>query len=154
MLIFGSTIPPVVSSTPFWGLETTVAWASMTAQRTVLLIDDDLALSRLVALVLRRSGYLVDVANGGEEGLQLAFSKTYDGIVLDLRMPGKDGRTVFREMRAAGVTSPVMILSAYDARQAREELGSEAYMNKPFDPELLVEGLEAMLDSYRQARPK
>jgi DNA-binding response OmpR family regulator len=152
MVVFGTMLQYTLPRVPFWAGDSTMVWGSMSQQKSVLVIDDDLALSRLVALVLRRSGYLVDVANGGEEGLQLALANRYDGIILDLRMPGKDGRTVFREIRAGGVAAPVMILSAYDARRAREELGSEAYMNKPFDPELLVEGLAAMLDSQREAR--
>jgi DNA-binding response OmpR family regulator len=131
---------------PVWGHVSRRVWGEM-SEMSVLLIDDDLALSRLVALVLRRSGFNVDVANSGEAGLQLAFANHYDGVVLDLRMPGKDGRAVFREMRSAGVRTPVLILSAYDARRARDELGSESYMDKPFEPENLVEALKNMLQT-------
>lgn len=143
---YGGRAAPVLSemTRPVWGRVSRVIWGKLPEQ-SVLLIDDDLALSRLVALVLRRSGFNVDVANSGDAGLQLAFANHYDGVVLDLRMPGKDGRTVFREMRSAGLTTPVLILSAYDARRAREELGSESYMDKPFEPEHLVEALKAML---------
>ena len=111
----------------------------------VLIIDDDQGLSRLISLVLRGAGFDADVANSGDDGLRLMGDKTYDVVVLDLKMPGKDGREVFKEMREAGVRTPVMILSAYDARRASEDLGSEAYMNKPFEPDKLVEVLNSLL---------
>jgi two-component system response regulator QseB len=60
-------------------------------------------------------------------------------------MPGKDGRTVYREMREAGVKSPVLILSAYNARQATEELGANAYLNKPFEPTELAQAVRRLL---------
>ena len=59
-------------------------------------------------------------------------------------MPGKDGRAVYREIREAGVRSPVLILSAYNARQATEELGANAYLNKPFEPVEPVELADAV----------
>jgi DNA-binding response OmpR family regulator len=118
-------------------------------QRRILIIDDDFGLSRMVALILRRHSFEVDVANSGDAGLELMQSQRYDAVVLDLRMPGKDGRTVFREMRAAGVETPVLILSAYDARRASDELGSQAFLDKPFEPEVLVERVTAMLDGAR-----
>src|SRR5262245_931141 len=99
----------------------------------------------MIAFVLRSYGFSVDVAHSGEEGLSVLSARTYDAVVLDLRMPGKDGRTVFREMRAGGIQTPVLILSAYDAQKARDELGAEAYMNKPFEPDALAESLQRML---------
>jgi DNA-binding response OmpR family regulator len=101
----------------------------------------------MVAFVLRQYGYSVDIANSGDDGLSMVSSQNYDAVVLDLRMPGKDGRTVFREMRAAGVSTPVMILSAFDARRARDELGAEGFMNKPFEPEALADSIRRMLDA-------
>ena len=96
--------------------------------------------------VVQAGAFDVDVANSGDAGLELMQSQRYDAVVLDLRMPGKDGRTVFREMRAAGVETPVLILSAYDARRASDELGSQSFLDKPFEPEVLVERVTAMLD--------
>lgn len=128
-----------------WSVSDSVFWAGP-EQTRVLIIDDDQGLSRLVALLLRRSGFETDVANSGDDGLKLLVDQTYDAVVLDMRMPGKDGRQVFREMRDSGIDTPVMILSAYDARRAHEDLGSEAYLNKPFEPERLITALNAMLD--------
>ena len=114
-------------------------------QPSVLIIDDDQGLSRIVAMVLRRSGFQPEVTNSSHDGLRLATEGRYDAIVLDLRMPGKDGRTVYRELRQAGNETPVMILSAYDAREAQLELGAQAFLNKPFEPERLVSTVRNML---------
>jgi DNA-binding response OmpR family regulator len=120
-------------------------WGETPVTGHVLIVDDDHSLATMVAFVLRQYGFTVDVANSGDDGLALLTSQNFDAVVLDLRMPGKDGRTVFREMRAAGVTTPVMILSAFDARRARDELGAESYMNKPFEPEALADNIRRML---------
>ncbi len=120
-------------------------WGASPALGRVLIVDDDRPLSSMISFVLRQYGYTVEVANNGDAGLARLASEQFDVVVLDLRMPGKDGRTVFREMRSAGVTTPVMILSAFDARRARDELGAEAYMNKPFEPDALAEGIRRML---------
>jgi DNA-binding response OmpR family regulator len=111
----------------------------------VLIVDDDRGLASMIAFVLRSYGFSVDVANSGDEGLGLVSARNYDAVVLDLRMPGKDGRAVFREMREGGIQTPVLILSAYDAQSARDELGAEAYLNKPFEPDALAESLQRML---------
>jgi len=133
-----------------WKSPMTPVWGEVSNQRAILIIDDDLGLSRMAALILRRQSFEVDVANSGDDGLALLQIKHYDAVVLDMRMPGKDGRTVFREMRAAGINSPVLVLSAYDARRARDELGSEAFLDKPFEPDILVERVNQMIgDSAR-----
>jgi DNA-binding response OmpR family regulator len=115
-------------------------------QPSVLIVDDDRGLASMVAFVLRSYGFSVDVANSGEEGLGMIQARGYDAVVLDLRMPGKDGRTVFREMREQGILTPVLILSAFDAQRAHEELGAEAYLNKPFEPDVLAESVQRMLN--------
>ena len=99
----------------------------------------------MVSLVLKQSEFDVDVVNNGDDAIRRAQERPFDAVVLDLRMPGKDGRTVFRELRQLGVQTPVLILSAYDARQAQTELGAEGSMNKPFEPDLLVDKLKQML---------
>ncbi len=133
-----------------WQSPQPAVWGETGKQRAILIIDDDLGLSRMAALILRRQSFDVDVANSGDDGLALLQTKHYDAIVLDMRMPGKDGRTVFREMRAAGIESPVLVLSAYDARRARDELGSQAVLDKPVEPDVLVERVNEMIgDSAR-----
>jgi DNA-binding response OmpR family regulator len=138
-----------VEATPAaaWQSHVLLWWGGMELfpTRRVLIIDDDRALSTLTALVLRQSGFSTDVVNNGDEGIRLAVENPPDAIVLDLRMPGKDGRAVFRELREKGVRAPILILSAYDARNAFEELGAQAFVNKPFEPDRLVEAVRAML---------
>jgi DNA-binding response OmpR family regulator len=134
-----------------WQSSVSTVWGEVGNQRSILIIDDDIGLSRMAALILRRQAFDVDVANSGDDGLALLQDKHYDAIVLDMRMPGKDGRTVFREMRAAGVESPVLVLSAYDARRARDELGSQAFLDKPFEPDILVERINEMIDDSARA---
>jgi two-component system OmpR family response regulator len=114
-------------------------------QPSVLIVDDDRGLASMIAFVLRSYGFSIDVANSGDDGLGLLHARGYDAVVLDLRMPGKDGRAVFREMREAGIQTPVLILSAFDAQRARDELGADAYLNKPFEPDALAESLQRML---------
>jgi DNA-binding response OmpR family regulator len=111
----------------------------------ILVVDDDKALSMMVSLVLKQSEFDVDVVNNGDDAIRRAKERAFDAVVLDLRMPGKDGRAVFRELRELGVTTPVLILSAYDARQAQAELGAEGSMNKPFEPDVLVDVLKRMI---------
>jgi DNA-binding response OmpR family regulator len=94
---------------------------------------------------MRHEGFKVDTINDSEEGIRMAIASEYDALVLDLRMPHKDGRTVFREIRQAGVRTPVLILSAFNARQATEELGAEAYLNKPFEPTELAQAVRRLI---------
>ena len=110
----------------------------------ILVVDDDVALARIVAFVLKDEGFDVEVANDGNTGIVMAQANRPDAVVLDLRMPGKDGKAVFRELREMGIDSPVLILSAYDARQAAQELSAQGYMNKPFEPERLAEALRKL----------
>lgn len=114
-------------------------WGEAERRARILVIDDDRALSTLVSYVMRHEGFDVDTVNDGASGIRLAQENAYDAVILDLRMPGKDGRSVFRELRESGVATPVLILSAYNARQATQELGADAYLNKPFEPTELAQ---------------
>jgi two-component system, OmpR family, response regulator len=111
----------------------------------VLIIEDDPSLRRMLALTLKGEGFAVNTAWNGREGLELIDSREPDAIVLDLRMPVMDGPTFFRELRARGVGTPVLILSAYDARKAQRELGADAYVQKPFEADRLVEKLRGLV---------
>ena len=85
----------------------------------VLLIEDSVRLAKYVAAGLRREGYAVDVSADGEEGQYLAESGEYDVIVLDLMLPKRDGLSVLRELRAAGLKTHVLIMTAKDAVEDR-----------------------------------
>jgi DNA-binding response OmpR family regulator len=105
----------------------------------VLIVDDDINLSRLLRTILRTAGYEVVTAVSGQQALGALEDQTMDLVLLDLSMPVMDGRTVFREMRSRGVETPVLIASAFGARSAQLELGAEGFIEKPFDPEQLLD---------------
>ena len=105
----------------------------------VLVIDDDEALLRMVRLCLRTAGMFVVTADDGRAALESLEDGDFDVIVLDLQMPGMDGRTFYREKASSGHDEPVIILSAYGAEEARRQLGAAAAMAKPFDPDTLIE---------------
>jgi two-component system response regulator (stage 0 sporulation protein F) len=112
------------------------------AAHNVLVIDDDPNLTRLMATILRTSGIDAVTATDGYTALDVVEHNDLDAIVLDLQMPQMDGRGFFRELRARGIDTPVLIASAYGARDAQKELGAEASVEKPFDPETLISELE------------
>jgi DNA-binding response OmpR family regulator len=119
----------------------------MPERRRVLIVDDDRNLTNLVSTLLRSYGFEVVSAADGESALATLDSQAIDAVVLDLRMPGMDGRTVFKEMRARGHTTPVLIASAFGARPAQQELGAEGSIEKPFDPEALADAVLELIDS-------
>lgn len=104
----------------------------------ILVIDDDPAVVRLVSLILASEGYKVRRAESGSAGLEALQAGDPSLIVLDLQMPGIDGRAFYRLAREAGYGGPVLILSAYGAHQAKDELGAEASLAKPFEPDELL----------------
>jgi two-component system response regulator MprA len=104
----------------------------------VLLIDDDARLVRMTALALLSDGLSVFTAGNGQEGLVQLAEHEVDVIVLDLQMPVMDGRAFYQALRLQGYRTPVVILSAYGAEGARQELGAEQALAKPFDPEVLI----------------
>lgn len=107
----------------------------------VLIVDDDRALVSLLRVIFQDGGFDVRTANDGIAALEELHGFQPDVIVLDLEMPVMNGREFFREARGRGVTTPVLILSAYGARSAQIELGAEGYADKPFDPDDLVQAV-------------
>ena len=108
----------------------------------VLVVEDDPAIGAFVVNGLREAGYTVDHATEGQEGFDLARRERYDAIVLDLMLPGRDGLSVVEGLRAANVTTPVLILTArrsVDDRVKGLQSGGDDYLTKPFAfPELLA----------------
>ena len=85
----------------------------------ILVVDDDVNLTRLLRAILRTSGFDVVTCGDSTEGLSVAESQDFNLIILDLRMPVMDGRTFYKELRERGVKTPVVIASAYGARAAQ-----------------------------------
>ncbi len=78
------------------------------------------------------------------DALERFKTASFDVIVLDLQMPKMDGRTFFRTLRVRGDRTPVIILSAFGAEEARVELQAEAALEKPFDPDVLVARIRSL----------
>ena len=112
----------------------------------ILVIDDDPALNRMIGTTLRSHGFSVGSAFDGNAGLAEVESQDPDIIVLDLAMPVMDGRTFFRELRARGDMTPVLILSAFGARDAAREMRADGYVQKPFQPDELAEKVRSVLE--------
>ena len=113
----------------------------------VLLVEDSERLQRSVGTGLRKSGFAVDVAGDGPNGQWLARSNNYDVIVLDLMLPGKDGLTVLKELRASGLMTHIIVLTAKDSVEDRVRgltAGADDYLVKPFAFEELVARVQSL----------
>lgn len=114
----------------------------------ILVVEDQRKLARLLHRGLREESYAVEVAADGEEGAFRAISDVYDLVILDVMLPRKDGFQVLRELRAAGVTSRVLMLTARDGVADRVrglDLGADDYLVKPFSFDELLARVRALL---------
>lgn len=121
----------------------------------LLVIEDENRLRAYLCTGLGEEGFIVTGADSAEKAAAIMSGESFSAIVLDLRLPGKDGRDFLRELRAAGNATPVLILSARDAiaqRVAGLETGADDYLTKPFAFAELVARLRALL--RRQAEPR
>jgi DNA-binding response OmpR family regulator len=115
---------------------------------SVLVIEDEVNLSRILARVLEEEGFQALVEYRGDSGLETAVAKAPDAIVLDLSLPGLDGLRVCRELRARGMRMPVIMLTARDAVPDRVrglDQGADDYIVKPFAIEELIARIRAHL---------
>ncbi len=114
----------------------------------LLVVDDDPSLREALALVLDLNGFEVTTAQDGREAIRTLAEAPPDAVVLDVLMPGIDGLEVCRRMRAAGDTTPVLMLTAraeVSERVEGLEAGADDYLAKPFAREELVARLRALL---------
>jgi DNA-binding response OmpR family regulator len=114
----------------------------------VLLVEDERYLAEAVARILKKNNFDTDLAFDGEEGLVAAESGLYDVILLDIMLPRKDGMTVLKELRDAGVATPVIMLTALGEIEDRVrglDGGADDYLPKPFKTEELMARMRAVL---------
>jgi DNA-binding response OmpR family regulator len=113
----------------------------------LLVVEDSLRLQRTLATALRKTGYAVDVAGEGEEGLWLALAHPYAVIVLDIMLPQRDGLSLLAELRRRGRATHVLLLTARDTLADRVQglrAGADDYLVKPFALEELLARVEAL----------
>jgi DNA-binding response OmpR family regulator len=122
----------------------------------VLLVEDEVRLADNVRRGLAAEGFVVDVVHDGTDGLFNAQVNGYDVVVLDIMLPGLNGYEVCRRMRAAGVWTPVLMLTAKDGEYDQADaldLGADDYLTKPFSFLVLVARLRALIRRGAPARP-
>ena len=122
----------------------------------ILLVEDEPSAAHMLAKGLREQTYAVDVAADGETALEQAYFNSYDLIILDLMLPGKDGLEVCRDLRAQGAVVPILMLTARDAiedRIAGLDIGADDYLTKPFDFHELLARVRALLRRGQALQP-
>jgi two-component system copper resistance phosphate regulon response regulator CusR len=123
----------------------------------ILLVEDEPDASQMLAKGLREQSYAVDVATDGETAVYQAGVNDYDLVILDVMLPLKDGFEVCRELRAEGLTFPILMLTARDAPPDRVvglDMGADDYLTKPFDFHELLARLRALLRRGPALRPE
>ena len=113
----------------------------------LLLAEDERELSDALTVILTHSNYLVDAVYTGTEALDYLQVEHYDGVILDVMMPGMDGFEVLKAVRAAGNTVPVLMLTArsdVDDRVTGLDLGADDYLTKPFATKELLARVRAI----------
>ena len=124
----------------------------------ILVIEDERDIADLIALHLRDRDYDVSLADDGVRGAQLAGSQPWDLIMLDLRLPGKDGLDICREIRATRPYQPILMLTSKSTELDRVlglELGADDYVTKPFSVLELMARVKALLRrSQQSAQPE
>lgn len=123
----------------------------------VLVIEDEKKTAAYLRRGLSENGFVVDVAEHGEDGLRLASSGEYDVIILDVMLPMRDGWSVLSEIRRGGRQTPVLFLTAKDSVQDRVkglELGADDYLVKPFSFSELLARIRSILRRGPSRQPE
>src|SRR5947207_10501903 len=122
----------------------------------VLVVEDENRMANVLRRGLCENGFAVDVASTGDEGAWYACDNEYDAILLDVLLPGRDGFTLVRDLRAAGRWAPILLLTARDAVADRVrglDLGADDYLTKPFAFPELLSRVRALMRRGARERP-
>lgn len=114
----------------------------------VLVVEDDCSVLELIRSVLIEESYQVDCASTGDEGLLLAERDVYDVLILDIMLPGIDGLSIVKRLRAQSIKTPVLFLTARDSVEDRVkglDVGADDYLVKPFAISELLARVRALL---------
>jgi two-component system OmpR family response regulator len=113
----------------------------------ILVVEDDAKMAELLRRGLTGQGHTVELAHDGTQGLQKSLSLQFDAIVLDVMLPSLDGLNVARQLRASGVRTPILMLTARDSAQdivRGLDMGADDYLTKPFSFEVLAARLRVI----------
>ncbi|MBM7368108.1 response regulator transcription factor [Gordonia hydrophobica] len=122
----------------------------------VLVVDDDAAIAETVRRTMTAQGWTAAVADNGIDGFDEACAGTFDVVVLDIMMPGRNGYEVVRDLRKAGVWTPILMLTAKDGEYDQVDaldFGADDYLTKPFSVAVLVARLRALVRRGAPERP-
>ena len=114
----------------------------------ILVVEDERKVASFIKHGLEEERYIVETAADGVTGLEMAINNEFDAILLDVMLPGKDGFTVLRELREAGIVTPILMLTARGTTEDRVhglDLGADDYLSKPFSFEELAARLRSIL---------
>ena len=123
----------------------------------ILIVEDDEKVANFISKGLREEQYAVDVSYDGEDGCHWALENDYDLILLDIMVPKKDGLTICKEIRAAGIATPVLMLTAKDTLKDKIiglDTGADDYLTKPFSFEELLARIRALVRRSQDFKTK
>ena len=123
----------------------------------LLLVEDAKKLSAAVCAMLRKANYTVDTAYDGEHGLDMCETDIYDAVILDVMLPGMDGFEILQTMRADGIKTPVLMLTARGGVEDRVrglEYGADYYLPKPFQVAELLACLKVITRRGESLQPE
>lgn len=121
----------------------------------LLIADDDRDIAKVLTALFEHNNYSVDAVYNGNDAYDYAGGGDYDGLVLDIMMPGMDGLEVLQRLRADGMTTPVLLLTAkgdVEDRVSGLDAGADDYLPKPFAASELLARVRAMLRRKEQYR--
>lgn len=122
---------------------------------SILIVEDEQKLSRVLQLELEYENYATEIANNGEDALRVIKEKDWDLVLLDIMLPGLSGMEVLRKIRRSGKNTPIILLTARDEvhdKVSGLDLGADDYITKPFQTEELLARIRVLLRPQMQNR--